>query len=350
MDKKIDVYSHFWDEKFGINFDVLEKAVEKEEISWRAKLIKLNKNEKKAKERYLSWFKDKEGAIRLILLNKKFNLLNNILKNKNYKEKLPKYSCLLEITFKLKKPYISKDDDNFYIIDNPIVKDKVFKLPMIRASTWKGVLRYAAIKVFEEKFNRNNWKELRLRIYKLFGNEKGIDDKESKYLDKFVAKKIYNDKDKAKDIKEEFKNYIKQQIGSLYFKGRLFFYTTFFDRISLDVITPLSRETKTPVRGPIYFEIVPEETTGILRIFYYPFDLVAKGEFDKIEKEMKEDMKFLSKVIYKALYEIGFSAKKTSGYGTAEIVEVSVTCGDKLKEYESWIRKLFESKGENNDR
>ena len=61
---------------------------------------------------------------------------------------------------------------------------------------------------------------------------------------------------------------------------------SFFDKISLDVITPLSRETKTPVRGrgPIYFEIVPENTKGIFRLLYYPFDLIAKGEFDKIKR------------------------------------------------------------------
>lgn len=83
MDEKVYVYSHFWDERFGINFNSLEKTVEKEEISWRAKLIKLNKNDKKAKERYLSWFKefkDKESKTNFILLNKKLNLLNNILK------------------------------------------------------------------------------------------------------------------------------------------------------------------------------------------------------------------------------------------------------------------------------
>ncbi len=80
---------------------------------------------------------------------------------------IPKYSCLIEIKFKLKKIYLSKEDDSFYIIDNPVVKEKVFKLPMVRATIWKGVLRFAALKVFEEElYNRtiteNSWKEKEL--------------------------------------------------------------------------------------------------------------------------------------------------------------------------------------------
>ena len=85
----------------------------------------------------------------------------------------------------------------------------------------------------------------------------------------------------------------------------------------------MSRETKKPVRGPIYFETVPEVSEGskgkgTFRLLYYPFDLIARGELDKIEGEMKEDLNFLSKALREMFYEIGFSAKKTSGYGVVE--------------------------------
>ena len=341
MDEKVDVYSHFWDERFGINFNSLEKTVEKEEISWRAKLIKLNKNDKKVKERYLSWFKefkDEESKTNFILLNKKLNLLNNILKS--CRDKLPKYSFLIEITFKLKKPYLSKDDDDFYIIDNPIVKDKVFKLPMVRSTTWKGALRFAALKVFEdwvyEKLNKSKLdKETvfreRARIVKLFGNEK---DSQEEYLGKLCLLAIEGELPAGKKLKEEIEKFneefekwligekiISKDVPSR--SGRLFFYPTFFDRISLDVITPLSRETKTPVRGPIYFETVPERSKGTFRLLYYPFDLIARGELDKIDDEIEDDMKFLAKALKKMFYEIGFSAKKTSGFGVVEPVNDS---------------------------
>ncbi len=263
--------------------------------------------------------------------------------NSSFLNSLPKYATLIEIIFTLKKPYLSKDDDNFYIIDNPIVKDKVFKPPMVRPTTWKGALRFSAIKVFEEslingEINEGNWKEKRALLVRLFGNEK---DALEDYLNRLIARELKKDKDY---VKEEFKKYliekglISKDIPSR--EGRLFFYPTFFDKISLDVITPLSRETRTPVRGPIYFEIVRENTKGIFRLLYYPFDLIAKGEFDKIEDEIKEDLELLSKALKKMFYEIGFSAKKTSGFGTAEIINVKLQCGDKLKDCEA-IKEIF---------
>ena len=56
---------------------------------------------------------------------------------------LPPYSFLLQFKFALYKPYISRDEQDFYIIDNPIRKDKVFGLPYIAPSSWKGSLRAA---------------------------------------------------------------------------------------------------------------------------------------------------------------------------------------------------------------
>jgi len=38
----------------------------------------------------------------------------------------------------LAKPYISKDDNPFYIIDNPIVRDKVFRMPMVRPTSGRA--------------------------------------------------------------------------------------------------------------------------------------------------------------------------------------------------------------------
>ena len=255
--------------------------------------------------------------------------LEKLIENDDHNKNLPKHAYLIEINFTLKKPYISRDDENFYIIDNPIVKDKVFKVPMIRASTWKGALRFAMIKVFEEKLdnkeiNEQNWKKEKYKIYRLLGNEKKIEDKDENYLDEIIAEALNKE---PLEIKKEFQTFVKSILDdgeSLSKRGRLTFYPTFFDRISLEVITPLSRETKTPSLGPIYFEIVPENTTGKLRILYYPYDLIAVGEFDKIENEVKEDFRLLGEALKKLFYEIGFSAKKTSGFGTAKIEDIKI--------------------------
>ncbi len=317
-----------------------------------------------AKEIYLDLFLQQNNKINLNADLSDFGISEDILKlfkiTKEFDnpENLPQYSTYLQIKFTLKKPYLSKDDDEFYIIDNPIVKDKVFKLPMVKSTTWKGALRFAAIKVFEDwiyekltesKLDKETVFKKRARIVILFGNEK---DSQEEYLGKLCLLAIEGKlptgnelKKKIDDVNKEFEKWlVKNEIISKEIpsrSGRLFFYPTFFDTISLDVITPLSRETKTPVRGPIYFEIVPENTEGIFRLSYYPFDLIARGEFGKVKNELKDDMEFLAKAIRKMLCDIGFSAKKTSGFGVAEIVDVNVVCGAKLKDYEYNIKSFF---------
>lgn len=78
----------------------------------------------------------KEVYKELILPEVKIKLDEPLLiESSNFSDSLPAYAIQIQITFKLKKPYLSKDDDNFYIIDNPIVKDKVFKVPMVRSTT-----------------------------------------------------------------------------------------------------------------------------------------------------------------------------------------------------------------------
>src|SRR2546429_1125851 len=56
---------------------------------------------------------------------------------------LPRYSFVLQLTFTLAQPYISRDEQDFYIIDNPIRKDKVFGLPYVASTSWKGSLQAA---------------------------------------------------------------------------------------------------------------------------------------------------------------------------------------------------------------
>ncbi len=175
-----------------------------------------------------------------------------------------------------------------------------------------------------------------MRIVKLFGNEK---DSQEEYLGKLCLLAIEGELPAGKKLKEEIdkinkefdkwlidEKIVSKDIPSR--SGRLFFYPTFFEEISLDVITPLSRETRTPVKGPIYFETVPERAEGVFRLLYYPFDLIAKGKFNEFrinpnaqeheKSEVQKDLEFLSKALRKMFYEIGFSAKKSSGFGVVE--------------------------------
>lgn len=187
---------------------------------------------------------------------------------------LLKYSWLLKICFTLKKPFISKDENELHPFDkdnreiqNPIVHDWILGCPIIRPTTWKGHLRFAA-KII------NNDDQITRR---LFGNE-------------------------TRD-KEHF------------FKGRLHFFPTFFNHTpEVDVITPLSRKTRTPTeKGPIKIEVVRIGTKGEFYLLYVPF---PKGK-DYSPEQVKKDLEAIVKSLEAMFLTYGFSAKKTSGFGVA---------------------------------
>ena len=195
-------------------------------------------------------------------------------------QKLPKYSVLIKIIFTLKKPYTSKDEGEFHILDdkineNPIVIDRFTGLPMVKPSTWKGHLRFAASKVENypdgEKLDIEEKKKI---IKRLFGSEPG--EKENQL------------------------------------RGRLHFFPTFFkEPPARDVITPLKRDTRTPARGPINFEVVKPDSEGEFYLLYVPY---PKGE-DFNEQDVDKDLDFLAEALKLMFYVYGFSAKKTSGFG-----------------------------------
>jgi CRISPR-associated protein Cmr2 len=185
--------------------------------------------------------------------------------------KLPLYSFFLQFTFTLATPYLSKDDEEFYICDNPVMKDKVFKIPMVSGSTWKGNLRWTT----RQLMNLNPGDPDEPEIVRLFGNEKRQDE---------------------------------------YFRrGRLNFYSTFFNQISLEVINPHDRKTKAGTQ-PIYIESVPEDAQGTFSLLYLPFDLMGRPS-EQAKKEVSEDLDFVYKALKDMMLTYGFSAKKSCGFG-----------------------------------
>jgi len=185
---------------------------------------------------------------------------------------LPTFSWFLQFTFTLKKPFISKDDGELHLYDNPICREKIFRVPMVRPSTWKGNLRFA----FRQTTGKIEVEE------RLFGNLKGEDDPE-----------------KLKS-------------------GRLYFFPTFFRSIDFEVITPLGREKRIPTdKGPIFFEVVKENTKGTFTLLYVPFDIIGKPE-KEVKKEVVQDLDLIVKAIKEMMLTYGFSAKKTSGFGVVK--------------------------------
>lgn len=185
---------------------------------------------------------------------------------------LPEYSFFIQFKFKLEKPYVSKDENEFYIIDNPIRKEKIFGLPYVTPSTWKGSLR-SVIQQLEDK-NENTE-----QIERLFGNER-----------------ISNEKN--------------------FQKGSLFFYPTFFIEKSVEIINPHKRDTRTG-KNPIYFESVPVDANGIFSVLYIPPNSSVEDRIKTIN-ELSHDLKTICNGINALFTSYGVGAKTSSGFGTAK--------------------------------
>ncbi|NLF01824.1 MAG: hypothetical protein GX601_12690, partial [Anaerolineales bacterium] len=82
---------------------------------------------------------------------------------------LPAGTWLLRFEFTLAKPYISHDDEASYLVDNPVTKDHVLGLPLIRPSSWKGNLR-SALRLTK------GWSDERPEMARLFGNQQGAEN------------------------------------------------------------------------------------------------------------------------------------------------------------------------------
>lgn len=214
-------------------------------------------------------------AVSKIELMKHIGLIPEI--NQYQINNLPFGSFFLQFSFNLDKSWYSKDDTPFYIIDNPVRKDKVFKVPMMSASSWKGLLLWAC------RMDKGCEDCQTIRI---FGTEKGEQDE------------------------NRFRS------------GRLMTYSTFFNKVGLELINPHNRETKAGTI-PINFEVVPASADGIFTILYVPFDLIGESE-NLIIEEVFKDIILLAASIKKLLLEYGFSAKRSVGWGTATVSDIKI--------------------------
>jgi CRISPR/Cas system CMR subunit Cmr6 (Cas7 group RAMP superfamily) len=283
-----DFYSdHMRQRDLRIDFDKIDEI---EDTYYRAKLYSIALAEDSSKTRALG--KYKKDFLDYVVPKITLDLMEFIsLRDFHYDSKvLPRSSFFLHVRFILQKPFISKDDEGFYIHDNPLSKEKVFKIPYIRASSWKGGLRWAFGKA-------NKLPEDDERTLRTFGNKKGEENSENLR------------------------------------KGRLYTYPTFFDKISLDIINPHDRIARAG-KNPITLEVVPKGREGDLYLLYVPFDKIGEDE-KETKEEIETDLLFLCRAIRAILTEYGMSAKRTSGYGAAQIGKITFR-SVLLSEYEKY--------------
>jgi CRISPR-associated protein Cmr2 len=285
-------YYAFQKERLGISLDELELALDELEQAKKRK----DKNARQNAERKIGQVSERSVQIEPHLSYLWYEAKGSDLKNSirdtwqkhltaNYipsefqflpilsdLDRLPHLSFMLRVPFKLRKPYLSKDDRPFHLLDNPVRKDKVFQTPMVAPTGWKGALRAAFWQLKSQEKSEITDQD----VERLFGNEREEED----------HKKLQS--------------------------GRLYFYPTFFDKIGLEVINPHDRAKGTSKRGPIPIECVPIDATGKLVILYVPFGKVEK-------REVAKDLELTTRGVEAMLTIYGFGAKTSSGFGIADV-------------------------------
>jgi CRISPR-associated protein Cmr2 len=229
----------------------------------------------------------------------------------------PTYSWAVAVPFTLRKPYLSKDDTTFHLLDNPVRKEKIFQVPLVAATGWKGALRAALVQHLiawwsslndaerQQGLQCKRFLQQRMQMARLFGNEKGVetDDTNGKaFLDKIGGERLA----------QIYRRLVGRSLSSSgFFAGRLHFFPTFFDRLGLEVINPHSRQSGVGERGPILLESVPQGATGTLLLLYVPF-----GSLDK--HKIAQDLEVTAQGVQAMLTTYGFGAKTSSGFGVVE--------------------------------
>ncbi|HID65327.1 MAG TPA: hypothetical protein EYP49_21630 [Anaerolineae bacterium] len=186
--------------------------------------------------------------------------------------RLPEYSFFLYVPFTLAAPYLSKDDVPFYLHENPVRKDRVFRVPMVSGASWKGAFRAALRYVLR------------------------ADDS-----DPYLIRLLGNPRGEGKDFR----------------RGRLVFFPTFFDKLEVEVINPHSRETGAGTQ-PIPIEGVGKGGRGEFALLYVPIAPAdPSGPLPSWEGVL-EDLKWVARATYWLLAESGVGAKSASGMTRAE--------------------------------
>ncbi len=181
---------------------------------------------------------------------------------------LPSGSFLVHIPFRLATSYFSRDERDFYLLDNPVRRERTFDIPMVASTGWKGALRAA----MRQAGMLTPESEVRL-----FGQTKG------------------------------------EEGGA---RGRLHFFPSYFFQaeVHLEVLNPHPRETGAGSH-PILMEVVPPGAESEFWLLYVP---LWHATADTALRQAVEDLPRVVQGVRAMLTEYGFGAKTSAGFGRAE--------------------------------
>ena len=214
---------------------------------------------------------------------------------------LPAFSAALTLRFRLLTPLLTRDDDSFYLFDNPVRKDHVFGVPFLAAASVKGL----AADAFQRGFPPDlAWTEL------------GRDDqaRTMRYRkDTVAAKRLFG---VASDDSERLASAA----------GRLHFSPVWFSHVQYLVMNPTKTDGSGIGTQPIQFEAVApvaekgKPVQAEISLFYFN----PAGANDSDEATARADLACLLGALAAWWPALGLGAKRLAGYGA--IVPLSAVC------------------------
>ena len=209
----------------------------------------------------------------------------------------PRYSARLLLTFRLLTPLLTKDDDPFYLFDNPTRKDHLLGLPYLSAASLKGLSADAYQRAFP---NPRTWLDL--------GNDDPNRTSAFRHADPH-AKRLFGIADDGVKIESE--------------KGRLHFSPVWFNQLQLLVINRTKEDTATGDK-PIQFEAVAPDQIGVLEVIYFnPY-----GIKDSDEATVRADLARWLAAVATWWPALGLGAKRLAGYGANKIEKAELQVVD----------------------
>ncbi len=191
----------------------------------------------------------------------------------------PKYSARLLLEFQLDTPLLTRDDDPFYLFDNPARKDHILGAPYLAAATLAGLAGDAYQRAFPaaaEWPGRTPFRAQDPHAKRLFGIAPDGGPKDTTEAE----------------------------------QGRLHFSPVWFQAIQYLVLNPGDEQ-----RGigtlPIQFEAIAPETTGILELRYCN----PRGADASEEGDVRADLARLLGALAQWWPALGLGAKRLAGYG-----------------------------------
>ncbi len=209
--------------------------------------------------------------------------------------RLPEFSAVITLQFQLLAPLLTRDDDPFYLFDNPVRKDHIFGVPHLAAASLKGL----AADAFQRGFvHEEPWATL--------GNNDQTRTMRYRH-DNAMAERLFGN---ASDDSAAFASQ----------GGRLHFSPVWFSHVEYLVMNPTKDDGSGIGTQPIQFEAVaPIDERGKpakAEVSFFYFN--PAGTKNAEEATARADLACLVGTLAAWWPTLGLGAKRLAGYGAIE--------------------------------